>query len=223
VVQLTLRSWSATSPSPALASLPSAAPSPCRNSPLPLPLGHQQGMVVPASGTTGSSLADHNTIGSASHHCLSCLPNTRSSPVILSPAVVGPTPSGGLRAGPSMMLHPASSSKLLSPFAKPFEPVGRTRERSVASSPGFTSGSSTSPGSSAQALPTPSPVDATLKAPRVPAHSVATDLQPVDAALIEEPTLSEALSPELQLAIAFELLHHFDMAEKSRSLSMEEL
>jgi hypothetical protein len=57
----------------------------------------------------------------------------------------------------------------------------------------------------------------------VPAHSVATDLQPVDAALIEEPTLSEALSPELQLAIAFELLHHFDMAEKSRSLSMEEL
>jgi hypothetical protein len=35
--------------------------------------------------------------------------------------------------------------------------------------------------------------------------------------------LSDPLSHELQLEVAFELLHHFDLAEKSRSLSLEEL
>jgi hypothetical protein len=40
---------------------------------------------------------------------------------------------------------------------------------------------------------------------------------------IEESTSVEVLTPELQLAIAYELLHNFDMAEKNMSLSMEEL
>jgi hypothetical protein len=57
-------------------------------------------------------------------------------------------------------------------------------------------------------------------APRALAHPVATDLQP---ATLEEPSFSDPLSHELQLAVAFELLHHFDLAEKSRSLSSEEL
>jgi hypothetical protein len=40
---------------------------------------------------------------------------------------------------------------------------------------------------------------------------------------VEESTSVEVLTPDLQLDIAAELLHHFDMAEKNNSMSMEEL
>jgi hypothetical protein len=50
---------------------------------------------------------------------------------------------------------------------------------------------------------------------------VSLDLQPTAAAHIEEPASVVALTLELHLAIAFELLHRFDMAEKNTSLSME--
>jgi hypothetical protein len=46
-------------------------------------------------------------------------------------------------------------------------------------------------------------------------------LQPTIAAHIEELASVVALTLELHLAIAFELLHRFDMAEKNTSLSME--
>jgi hypothetical protein len=49
------------------------------------------------------------------------------------------------------------------------------------------------------------------------------DLQPDIVVHSEETTLDEVLTPELQLVVAFEVLHHLDMAEKSRSLSAEEL
>jgi hypothetical protein len=49
------------------------------------------------------------------------------------------------------------------------------------------------------------------------------DPQPDDATRIEEPALVETLTPELQLVVAFEVLHRLDMAEKSRSLFIEEL
>jgi hypothetical protein len=52
---------------------------------------------------------------------------------------------------------------------------------------------------------------------------VCLDLQPTVAAHVEETTSVETLTPELQLAVAFELLHRFNMAKKSRSLSAEEL
>jgi hypothetical protein len=53
---------------------------------------------------------------------------------------------------------------------------------------------------------------------------VPMDLQPaVAVAHVGEVSSVEALTPELQLAISFELLHRFDMAEKNMSLSMEEL
>jgi hypothetical protein len=48
-------------------------------------------------------------------------------------------------------------------------------------------------------------------------------MQPVAATQVEEPAPNEALSPELQLAVALELLHRLDMAEKSKSLCPEEL
>jgi hypothetical protein len=56
-----------------------------------------------------------------------------------------------------------------------------------------------------------------------PPADISLDLQPDVAAHIEEPTLDEVLSLDLQLAVAFEVLHHLRMAEKSRSLSTEEL
>jgi hypothetical protein len=56
-----------------------------------------------------------------------------------------------------------------------------------------------------------------------PPADMSLDLQPDVAAHIEEPTLDEVLSLDLQLAVAFEVLHHLRMAEKSRSLSTEEL
>jgi hypothetical protein len=37
-----------------------------------------------------------------------------------------------------------------------------------------------------------------------------------------EPTPVEALTPDLQLTIAFEVLHHLDMVEKKKSLSTKE-
>jgi hypothetical protein len=43
------------------------------------------------------------------------------------------------------------------------------------------------------------------------------------AALVDEPEPIEAFTPELQLAITFKVLHHLEMAEKSRLLSTEEL
>jgi hypothetical protein len=49
------------------------------------------------------------------------------------------------------------------------------------------------------------------------------DLQPDIVVHSEETTLDEVLTPELQLVVSFEVLHHLDMAEKSRSLSAEEL
>jgi hypothetical protein len=49
------------------------------------------------------------------------------------------------------------------------------------------------------------------------------DPQPNDATRIEEPALVETLTLELQLVVAFEVLHRLDMAEKSRSLFTEEL
>jgi hypothetical protein len=85
--------------------------------------------------------------------------------------------------------------------------AGRTKERRAASNLGFTSGSSVSPRSSA-------------RAPLAPARPVATNQQP---AAIEESASSGSLSPELKLAVAFKLLHCFELAEQNRSLSAEEL
>jgi hypothetical protein len=48
---------------------------------------------------------------------------------------------------------------------------------------------------------------------------VSSDPQPT-VAHIEEPEQVEALTLELQLAIVFDVLHHLEMAEKSRSLFM---
>jgi hypothetical protein len=56
--------------------------------------------------------------------------------------------------------------------------------------------------------------------PTAPAHPVATDPLP---AVVEESALSELLSPELHLAVAFELLHHFKLVEQNRLSSAEEL
>jgi hypothetical protein len=51
---------------------------------------------------------------------------------------------------------------------------------------------------------------------------VSLDAHPVVVAHVEEYASVEAHTPELQLAVAFEVLHGLDMAEKSGSLSMEE-
>jgi hypothetical protein len=48
------------------------------------------------------------------------------------------------------------------------------------------------------------------------------DVQPV-VAHVEESASVEPLSPELQMAVAFKVLQRLGMAEKSRSLSVEEL
>jgi hypothetical protein len=48
-------------------------------------------------------------------------------------------------------------------------------------------------------------------------------MQPDVAAHLEEPASGEVFSPELQLVVAFEVLHRLRMVEKSRSLSVEEL
>jgi hypothetical protein len=73
-------------------------------------------------------------------------------------------------------------------------------------------------------LPAP-PTRPTNVAPPLshPSVIVSSDPQPAAAAHVEEPELIEPLSPELQLTIAFEVLHHLEMAEKSRSLSAKEL
>jgi hypothetical protein len=47
--------------------------------------------------------------------------------------------------------------------------------------------------------------------------------QPDAAARVEGPASDEALTPELQLAVAFNVLHRLILAGKSRSLSAEEL
>jgi hypothetical protein len=47
--------------------------------------------------------------------------------------------------------------------------------------------------------------------------------EPAIATRVEEPTPVEALTPEFQLTIAFEVLHHLDMSEKKKSLSTKEL
>jgi hypothetical protein len=49
------------------------------------------------------------------------------------------------------------------------------------------------------------------------------ELRLTTTAHIEEPEPVEGLTPELQLPIAFKVLHCLEMAEKSRSLSTEEL
>jgi hypothetical protein len=66
------------------------------------------------------------------------------------------------------------------------------------------------------------PVDTTPPASH-PTAEVRLDLQPTTTAHIEEAARAEVLTLELQLAVAFELLHHFNMVKKSRSLSTEEL
>jgi hypothetical protein len=66
------------------------------------------------------------------------------------------------------------------------------------------------------------PVDTTPPASH-PTVEVRLDLQPTTTAHIEEAARAEVLTLELQLAVAFELLHHFNMVKKSRSLSTEEL
>jgi hypothetical protein len=54
----------------------------------------------------------------------------------------------------------------------------------------------------------------------LPPPPVAKEL--LAATNIEDSPLVVVLTPELQLAIAFEVLHRLDMAERSRSLSKEE-
>jgi hypothetical protein len=48
-------------------------------------------------------------------------------------------------------------------------------------------------------------------------------VQPAATVHVEESEPVEALTPELQFAIAFEVLHRLKMAVKSRLLSVEEL
>jgi hypothetical protein len=86
------------------------------------------------------------------------------------------------------------------------------------------------PPRSPHALPAPPPGDASLPpmAPPCPPATLSSadmtfNLQPDVAVGDEEPASDEVLTPKLQLAIAFEVLHRLDMAEKSRSLSAEEL
>jgi hypothetical protein len=50
---------------------------------------------------------------------------------------------------------------------------------------------------------------------------VNSDPQPATAARVEEPEPVEALTPELRLAITFEVLHCLKMVTKSRILSAE--
>jgi hypothetical protein len=57
----------------------------------------------------------------------------------------------------------------------------------------------------------------------LPTTDVSLDAQPDVTAHIEESAPVEALTPELQLVVPFEMLHCLDMAEKGRSLSAEEL
>jgi hypothetical protein len=52
---------------------------------------------------------------------------------------------------------------------------------------------------------------------------VSLDPHPDVAARIEEPTPVKAVTPELQLAVVFEVLHHLDLAKKRRLLSAQEL
>jgi hypothetical protein len=60
--------------------------------------------------------------------------------------------------------------------------------------------------------------------PATPSFSdVSLDMQPHVATHIEEPASDEVLTPELQLAIAFKVLHRLHMVEKSRSLYVKEL
>jgi hypothetical protein len=83
------------------------------------------------------------------------------------------------------------------------------------------------PPSSSLGLPTPSHGGASSPCRPPPAgHStvdVSLDLQPSVVAHVEEPTSIGAITPELQLGTAFEVLHRFDMDERNKSLSMEEL
>jgi hypothetical protein len=78
-------------------------------------------------------------------------------------------------------------------------------------------------------LPAPSPANVSLKSAIVPlpiSHAVANvklDLQPTAIVPSEDPASDEALAPELQLEVAYEVLHCLNMVEKSRSLSVEEL
>jgi hypothetical protein len=67
------------------------------------------------------------------------------------------------------------------------------------------------------------PVDAVTPRVSLPSVDVSSDLQLVAATHVEEPVPVEALTLEHQLATAFKVLHCLDMAEKSRSLSKEEL
>jgi hypothetical protein len=67
------------------------------------------------------------------------------------------------------------------------------------------------------------PVDAVTPHVSLPSVDVSSDLQLVAATHVEEPVPVEALTLEHQLATAFKVLHCLDMAEKSRSLSKEEL
>jgi hypothetical protein len=50
---------------------------------------------------------------------------------------------------------------------------------------------------------------------------VSLDPQPDAAAHVEAPASNEALTPELQLAVAFEVLHRLTLAAKSRSFVHE--
>jgi hypothetical protein len=75
----------------------------------------------------------------------------------------------------------------------------------------------------------PAPASAGLHLPGAPAHPinavppplshpsivVSSDPQLVATTHVEEPASVEALTPELQLAIACEVLHHLEIAEPS--------